>query len=65
MRRAKRSTEGESGIALQQAQLHLEEIKARDPEVSEVSKAMRILRERNHFAERLQALIIGGEGRTS
>jgi hypothetical protein len=65
MPRFKRSNEGDSEKAIQQAEKHLEEIKSRADEVTEVVRSMRVLRERNHFAERLQALIIGEEVRSS
>lgn len=62
MPRIKRSDQGEASKALAQAEVHLKEVQARAPEVSEVSRAFKVLRERNHFAERLEALIIGGGG---
>lgn len=37
----------------------LHEIQAREPEVSEVSESLRTLRERNHFAEQIQAILEG------
>lgn len=38
----------------------LEEIRSRNPEVHAVSKALRKIREQNHFAEQLQSIMGGG-----
>ena len=59
-RRSEASKEAEE--ALKDAQENLEEVKKRGPEVTEVAKALRDIRERNHFAEQLEDLIIKRRG---
>lgn len=50
----------ESHIALEEATANLEQAKARTQEVLEVAQSLRLLRERNHFAEQLN-IIMGGK----
>lgn len=45
--------------AVLDAQQSLRQVKAREPEVRAVSRTLKDIRERNHFAEQLQA-ILGG-----
>lgn len=51
---------GESTKALKDAEVHLKEVQLRGPEVTEVSSKLRMIRERNHFAEQLHIIISGG-----
>lgn len=46
--------------ALQDASRNLARIKKRTPEVKEVSRESRIMRERNHFREQLETIMILG-----
>lgn len=46
--------------AVRDAARSLERVKARNPEVHEVSKTLKDIRERNHFAEQLQVIMEGG-----
>lgn len=55
----RRPKEKDSKIALETAIKNLEETRARASDVTETAKALRKLRERNHFAEQL-ASIMGG-----
>ena len=52
-------TPKESEKALCQATQNLHRTKARAPEVTEISKALKGLRERNHFAEQLRVIMEG------
>lgn len=52
--------ESESIKALAEARENLQRTKERNDEVMEVACAMRMLRERNHFAERLKGIMEGG-----
>lgn len=55
------ATEVESGQhAREQAQSHLDEVQSRWPEVHRVSRSLRDLRERNHFADQIQNIFEGG-----
>lgn len=54
-----RRKEIESKIALKTAEESLKKTKERSTDVTEVTEALRNLRERNHFAERLE-FIMGG-----
>lgn len=57
--RRKPATTCEAAIALEQAAITLDAIKDRSHEVTQISAALRILRERNHFAEQM-GVIMGG-----
>jgi hypothetical protein len=59
--RQSRLTE-EAEDALKDAENGLREVQKRNPEVQRVSRSLRELRERNHFAENLQAIILRHEG---
>jgi t-SNARE complex subunit (syntaxin) len=56
-KRQSKSTK-EAADALQEAHENLREVQKRNPEVLRVSRSLRELRERNHFAENLEAIII-------
>lgn len=58
----RRKPDPESQQALTDATETLRRAKARNPEVREVAKQLRLMRERNHFAETFQT-IIEGHGR--
>lgn len=57
LRRDKPTASEESIEALKEAQQHLVAIQKRGREVTDVSNAIRKIRERNHFAEQLEAII--------
>lgn len=60
MRFLKRSPDPkESKDALEEATENLRRAKARSPEVREVASKLRLMRERNHFAEQLQVIMEG------
>jgi hypothetical protein len=46
--------------AILDANKSLERVQARDPEVHAVSRALKTIRERNHFAEQLRTIMEGG-----
>ena len=48
--------------ALRDAERSLRDIENRGPEVTQVAKALRDFRERNHFAEGLEAIIFQQRG---
>lgn len=50
----------EATQALKEARENLKRTQARSPEVREVSRALRILREKNHFSEQLRTIMMGG-----
>jgi hypothetical protein len=58
-RRDKREIK-ESQQAVLDATKRLRETRERDPEVHVVSRALKDIRERNHFAERLRMIMEGG-----
>lgn len=55
----KKSEPEKSTEALKEATEQLRIVKARNPEVQAISTALRVMRERNHFAETLQVIIEG------
>lgn len=57
----RRKPEHESVRALRQARENLRETKERTTEVKEVAGALRLMRERNHFAETLQVIMEGSK----
>ena len=59
LRRKDTDTSKESLQALASAKKSLRKTKARSKEVSEVSTALRTLRERNHFMEKLGVIMEG------
>lgn len=48
--------------ALEDAEHNLSEVKKRSREVSQISNALKDIRERNHFAEQLEAIIVRPRG---
>lgn len=48
----------EATEALKDAQENLREVQKRSEEVSQVARALKTLRERNHFAEQLEAVLM-------
>lgn len=60
-RRNKRGVESEE--ALKDAKKNLREVQRRGREVSNVSNALKEIREKNHFAEALEAIMIRHGGR--
>lgn len=48
--------------ALLEARTSLSEVKSRTPEVRAISKALKEIREKNHFAEQLEAIILRNGG---
>jgi hypothetical protein len=61
LRRRNRPLE-EASEALRDARRGLHEVKQRSKEVSDVAEALRQIRERNHFAEQLEAIIVRNGG---
>ncbi len=60
MRLFRRNREDQESVkALEEASKNLERAKERDPEVKEVAESLRCIREQNHFAERLEAIMKG------
>lgn len=57
MRLRRRKTNGESEQAIKDATRHVREAEARGPEVHELVSELRIIREKNHFADQLYALM--------
>lgn len=56
-RRRKQATE-DAQKALDQAREKLKEVRERGQEVSAISNALREMRERNHFAEQMEEIIV-------
>lgn len=56
----RKRTLGPSDHALHEASQSVIRNKAREPEVKEAARALRLMRERNHFSEQLLGLMIGG-----
>lgn len=48
---------GDSEAALKDARKNVREVRERDQEVTKVVKALRDIRERNHFAEQMEEII--------
>ena len=60
--RRNKPVKDDSQKALEDAQRSLERVKDKGAEVKEVAKALKDIRERNHFAEQLEAVIIRPRG---
>lgn len=60
--RRSKKTDVESEKALEEARENLREVQKRGGEVSKVANALKDLRERNHFAEQMEAIIIRQRG---
>ena len=54
--------DGESEKALREAQKNLRQVQRRGKEVTRVADALRELRERNHFAEQMEEIIVRRRG---
>lgn len=59
-------TKGVGNIAAQKAfddaSLNLRKVESRGPEIHELSNSLKLIRERNHFSEKLQLIITGDGG---
>lgn len=55
----------DSEKALADAKRNLKRVQKRNEEVSEVADALKKIRERNHFAEELEAIVLRRKGPTS
>lgn len=55
----RRRKSNESAEALKEAEDSLRQVQLRSVEVSRVAKALKDIRNRNHFAEALEAIIVG------
>jgi len=49
----------DSENAVREAQANLEAVKSREEEVHEIAESLRVMRERNHFAEKLGDIFFG------
>ena len=47
-----------SALALEEAKANLKRTQSRDEEVREVARGLRLIRERNHFTERLRPIML-------
>lgn len=56
----RRDSSDEAKNALEDAKHNLRKVQARSSEVSRVANALKEIRERNHFAEHLEAIIRSG-----
>lgn len=54
----------EADDALKEAQQNLRQVQRRSGEVTKISEALRDIRERNHFAENLESIILRHGGST-
>lgn len=54
--------DGDSEAALRDAQKNLRKVEKRGSEVTSVANALRELRERNHFAEQMEEIIVRRRG---
>lgn len=53
----------EADKAIEEAQKHYDEVKARDDEVHEIASSLKHIQKRNHFSERIEAIMEGKEYR--
>lgn len=60
-RKRNRTPDPESTHAIVEADEHLREVAAREEEVQQVTTAFREMRMRNHFAEQLGMIMVGGK----
>lgn len=58
-RRARQKRPSEASRAKNEAQANYDSVKRQWPEVNRVAASLREVRERNHFAERIESLIRG------
>lgn len=61
-RRKSDDTLAEANAALEDAEKNLQRVKRRGTEVHRVVGALREIRERNHFGEQLEQIILRGKG---
>lgn len=59
LRRRRKTVEQDSRRALQEAKENLRRVQSRSDEVTEVTKSLRGLRERNHFAAKFELILEG------
>jgi len=57
-----KENDGESAKALRDAERNKRKVEMRGKEVTKVVEALRELRERNHFAEQMEAIIVRRRG---
>lgn len=62
LRRPENKSGDEAEAALEDAKAKLQEVQNRGEEVTALSSAIRQIRQRNHFAETLEALILQTRG---
>lgn len=60
--RRNRHDDGESEKAIKEADAHVRHAHRRGEEVTELAEALREFRHHNHFAEKLEQMIIRGRG---
>jgi hypothetical protein len=58
LRRRRSESSDEASAAVKDAQKHLNRVRKRDQEVSDLSDSLREVRHRNHFAEQMEQIII-------
>jgi hypothetical protein len=58
LRRRRSESSDEATAAVKDAQKHLNRVRKRDQEVSDLSDSLREVRQRNHFAEQMEEIII-------
>ena len=64
-RRRGSAAEEESQKALENAEIHHSRIKSRGQEVTQIAEALKELRQRNHFAEELEKIVLRRRGRST
>jgi hypothetical protein len=62
LRRSNYNAESQSQEALDDAESNLSEIKKRSFEVRQISNALKDIRERNHFAEQFEEILLRNGG---
>lgn len=60
--RRRSKTDVESEKALEDAKKNLRKVRSRSSEVSRVANALKDIRERNHFAEQMEVIIVYHKG---
>lgn len=61
-RRRETSSSEEAAKALLDARQNLREVRRRSTEVSKVAQALKDIRERNHFAEQMEEILVRRRG---
>lgn len=64
LRRRQSKEHDEADIALEDAKRNLRQVQRRNGEVTAISNALREIRERNHFAENLESIVLRHGGST-